>query len=428
MPVLAGIHTAVLELIWRLRRDTSASVAPMAALVLIPILSAAGAAVDYSRANNFRTAMQTALDAGLIAGAKDGTTSWAQVASSVFSANLKARGGTADTPSFTKDSDVVFKGTVTGSMPTSILGIIKISAIPVKATAMATASDADDSCILTLDQGQPASHVGLLFNGAPVINLSGCSIRTNTSLDCNGHDTQAMKSIAAGSATDCSKPKSNAPLVPDIYKDLASNITTKCGTSRPGVSWTPGMAPSGTGVVKVSDKEYHICGDLNLSGTGSFAPTADTLIVIENGSLNLANNADASISKTTVVMTGNNSYPSAINFPQGNGKAASLTLSPSVDPANPWHGVALFQDPKLTNTDNKWGPGADFNADGLVYLPNSNIVTDGNTSSSNSKCSKFVMNSFTTNGKVSLDFDQSVANCAAIGLKQWGGITVRLIK
>jgi putative Flp pilus-assembly TadE/G-like protein len=428
MPVLAGIHTAVLELIWRLRRDTSASVAPMAALVLIPILSAAGAAVDYSRANNFRTAMQTALDAGLIAGAKDGTTSWAQVASSVFSANLKARGGTADTPSFTKDSDVVFKGTVTGSMPTSILGIIKISAIPVKATAMATASDADDSCILTLDQGQPASHVGLLFNGAPVINLSGCSIRTNTSLDCNGHDTQAMKSIAAGSATDCSKPKSNAPLVPDIYKDLASNITTKCGTSRPGVSWTPGMAPSGTGVVKVSDKEYHICGDLNLSGTGSFAPTADTLIVIENGSLNLANNADASISKTTVVMTGNNSYPSAINFPQGNGKTASLTLSPSVDPANPWHGVALFQDPKLTNTDNKWGPGADFNADGLVYLPNSNIVTDGNTSSSNSKCSKFVMNSFTTNGKVSLDFDQSVANCAAIGLKQWGGITVRLIK
>jgi len=428
MPFLAGVHNAVLELIWRFRCDSSASIAPMAALVLIPILSAAGAAVDYSRANNFRTAMQTALDAGLIAGAKDGTASWTQVATNVFNTNLKARGGTADNPSFTKDSDVVFKGTVTGSMPTSVLGIIKISSIPVKATASATASDADDSCILTLDHGQPTSHVALLFNGAPVINLSGCSIRTNTSLDCNGHDTQAMKSIAAGSATDCSKPKSNAPLVPDIYKDLASNITTKCGTSRPGVSWTPGTTPSGAGVMKVSDTEYHICGDLNLSGTGSFAPTSDTLIVIENGSLNLADNTVAAMSKTTVVMTGSNSYPSAINFPQGNGKTASLTLSPSVDSANPWHGVALFQDPKLTNTDNKWGPGADFNADGLVYLPNSNIVTDGNTSSSNSKCSKFVMNSFTTNGSVNLDFDQSVLSCAQIGLKQWAGIIVRLIK
>lgn len=54
-------------------------------------------------------------------------------------------------------------------------------------------------------------------------------------------------------------------------------------------------------------------------------------------------------------------------------------------------------------------------------------MTDGNTSSSNAKCSKFVMNSFVTNGKVNLDFDQSVASCAAIGLKQWGGIVVHLV-
>ncbi len=78
------------------------------------------------------------------------------------------------------------------------------------------------------------------------------------------------------------------------------------------------------------------------------------------------------------------------------------------------------------NVDNKWGPGADFSADGLVYLPNSNVVTDGNTSSSNAKCSKFVMNSFVTNGSVNLNFNQTVASCAAIGLKQWGGIVVRL--
>jgi hypothetical protein len=54
------------------------------------------------------------------------------------------------------------------------------------------------------------------------------------------------------------------------------------------------------------------------------------------------------------------------------------------------------------------------------------MVTDGNTTSSNAKSSKFVMNSFVTNGKVELDFDQSVASCAAIGLKQWSGIVVQL--
>ena len=421
---LAGVF----ELISRFRRDAQASIAPIAALTLIPILTAAGAAVDYSRANNFRTKMQNALDVALIAGAKDGSVNWTQLASNIFSANMKLNMGTASTPSFTKDSDLVFKATVSGSVPTTVLGIVNIPSIAVGARATATASDADDSCILTLDHGQPASHVGLLFNGAPVINLSGCSIRTNTSLDCNGHDTQAMKSIAAGTATDCSKPKSNQPLVPDIWAALASNITQMCGTSRPGVAWTPGMPlNAGGGVIKVSNTEYRICGDLNLSGTGSFAPTSDTLIVIENGSLNLDNHAVVSISKTSVVLTGSNAYPSSVNFPTGNGKSAKLTLSPPLDLDNPWQGVALFQDPKLTNNvDNKWGPGADFSADGLVYLPNSNVVTDGNTSSSNAKCSKFVMNSFVTNGSVNLDFNQTVASCAAIGLKQWGGIVVRL--
>ena len=180
--------------------------------------------------------------------------------------------------------------------------------------------------------------------------------------------------------------------------------------------------------VKLVNGNYHICGDLTLAGSGDFKPGADTLIIIENGSLNVADKAVVSISKTTVILTGDNTVASSINFPNGNGKTASLTLSPPLGSTNPWQGVALFQDPKLTNTDNKWGPGADFNADGLVYLPNSNVVTDGNTSSSNAKCSKFVMNSFTTNGKVNLDFDQTVASCSAIGLKQWNGIIVRLIK
>ena len=62
--------------------------------------------------------------------------------------------------------------------------------------------------------------------------------------------------------------------------------------------------------------EYHICGDLTLSGTGSFSPGADTLIVIENGSLNLENNAVASISKTSVVMTGRQQLSKRCQLPE----------------------------------------------------------------------------------------------------------------
>lgn len=424
----------ILGLFIRFWNQKDGSIAPIAALALIPIITGVGAAVDYARANNFRADLQAALDAALLAGARDGTANWQNVASSFFNANLlsQARSGTAAMPTFSQSGGSTFTGSVSGTVPTSILGLVKVPNLVVSVSASAIASRADNSCVLTLDHGQPLTHVSLTLNGAPIVNLSGCSIRSNTSMDCNGHDGNVTFGIAAGTAVDCGQPISNALAVPDIYAGLADSISTQCGNYTPGVTWTLGAAPSGIGVISTINNgrtEYHICGDLTLGGSGTYVPSADTLIVIENGSLNIANLVTASIAKTAILLTGNNGYSSSINFPIGNGSSASLTLSPPLDATNPWQGVALFQDPKLTrNVDNKWGPGASFSADGLVYLGNSNVVTDGNTSSSNAQCSKFVTNSLVTNGKVDLNFDQSVASCTAIGLKQWGGIAVRLLR
>ena len=420
-------------------RDRDGSLAPVFALMLTPMLIAVGASVDYSRANAIKSTLQATLDAAVLAGAKAGVTSggsdWSQLAQNIFQSNLAVKTSMAATPTFTANNDGTYAGSVTGSVPTSLLGIINIHSLNVTANATAAASAPDDSCILTLDHGQPATHVSLTLNGAPIINLTGCSIRTNTSLNCNGHDGSVTKGIASGTATDCGSPYSHASTVPDIYKDLAKIITPKCGTSKVGVSWTPGVLPTSAGFISVSVgnyTEYHICGDLTLSGTGYLtgsAPGSDTVIVIENGSLNVANNASINTLKTAIVMTGDNTVGSSINFPNGNGHSATLSLSPPTDPANPWQGVALYQDPKLTNNvNNTWGPGASFNADGLVYLGNSNVVTDGDTASSNAKCTKFVMNQFTTNGHVDLNFTQSASTCAAIGLKQWGGSVVHLTR
>jgi hypothetical protein len=134
--------------------------------------------------------------------------------------------------------------------------------------------------------------------------------------------------------------------------------------------------------------------------------------------------------RTAIVMTGDNTRSSQIDFPTGNSKNATLTLEPPSGASNPWQGVSLYVDPKLTNhsnIDNRWGPGATFNADGLVYMGNSNVVTDGNTSSSNAQCTKFVMNQFTTNGAVELNFSQA-GNCGGLGLRQWAGQPVRLVQ
>ena len=55
----------------RFFRDRKGGVAPMLALGIIPLVGAVGAAVDYSRANAVRTAMQNALDATALMLSKD---------------------------------------------------------------------------------------------------------------------------------------------------------------------------------------------------------------------------------------------------------------------------------------------------------------------------------------------------------------------
>jgi hypothetical protein len=404
------------------------------ALAVAPLLAAMGVAVDYSRANATKEDAQAALDSALLAGAKDGSSTWTTSAAHVFNVNFGAKAISVPTPSFTKDENAVYSGSVTASVPTSILGVLGINSLDVSAHGKATAAEADNSCILTLDHGQSKSHVSLSLNGAPAVNLSGCSIRSNTSVNCNGHDGNLTKSYASGSAAGCSRPSSSAPIVPDTFTDLAKNISSACNGARVGVvTWNPGVLPIGGGIRTVTKSgytEYHICGDLLLSGSGYLtgsAPATDAVIVIENGSLIIDDKASISAARTAIVLTGDNTSPAKIEFPNGGAKKGTLSLSPPTNAGNPWQAVSLYLDPKLTkNVDNTWGPGATFSAGGLVYLGNSNVVTYGNTGSADSKCTKYVMNSFVTNGAVKLDFSQQ--NCSGMGLKQWDGIVVHLIK
>ena len=417
----------------RFRGQSEGSVAIWFALTLLPLAGAVGAAVDYSRANAIKSGLQATLDAAVLAGAKDATSNWDQVALNFFNGNLAAKGSTIATPTFTF-SNGSYSGSVTAAVPTSFLGVFKISSLNVSVrTASSKGSDPDTSCILTLDHGKPTSDVSMTFNGNPNVNLSGCSIQSNTSLDCNGHSGGATSSIASGTSSGCSNPKSNAPPLPDIYAPLASNITKKCGGVTTGATWVPGSPPSAPNMLTVNQNgytEYHVCGDLTLSGTGYLtgtAPTSDSVIIIENGGLNIANNASVSTLRVAIVLTGTSSTASQITFPNGNGHSATLSLSPVTGTGNPWRGVSLYQDPNQTTAvNNSWGPGATLNLDGIAYLPYANLTTKGNSASSNSQCSKIVLNTLTTNGSINLSFAHTSAGCATLGVKQYAGTGVRL--
>jgi Flp pilus assembly protein TadG len=57
--------------IGRFRRDQSGNIAVIFALSLMPVLSCIGCAIDYSRAVQFRSKLQTAIDAASVSAASE---------------------------------------------------------------------------------------------------------------------------------------------------------------------------------------------------------------------------------------------------------------------------------------------------------------------------------------------------------------------
>lgn len=411
----------------RLRRETDGSVLLPFGLALVVIAGLVGGSLDYARAVRVRGNLQGGLDSAVLAGAKDSTGSWSAAALRSFEGNVAPGMRTGNVPTFSKDGQGVVTGAITAAVPTTLMRVVGFSNLDVSARSVAIAKqELDNSCILTLDHNGSLGHESLLFNGGPSLDFGKCTIRSNTSIACNGHDGGSVQSLASGAANGCSNPTSAAPVVPDIYAPLASNISRLCGANTPGATWSPGVIPKGViTAAKGSYTEFHICGDLTLSGVGyltGIAPASDSVVVIENGSLNIASNAAVSTVRVAFVLAGNNSFGSSVSF---NG-ASLLALSPPTSTDNPWHGVSLYQDPSLTkNVDNNWGPGTSFNPDGVVYLPNSNITIRGAASSNIDNCTKVVANSLQTNGSVAIKFGQS-AGCAKLGMDQWSTTSVFL--
>jgi len=403
--------------------DARGSIAVQFAFAMVPLAGLIGGAVDFAFATRTDAKLQAGLDAAVLAGARDGTDDWSIAANTVFSENVDTAFRLGASPTFTRDEDGDVTGSIAVTVPTHLIKIVGISSIPVTAHSVASADRLyDNSCILTLGTGHSVSSDSITFNGAPNIQLDQCTLRSNTSMRCNGHGGGSVASIAAGAVSGCSNPQPNSTVVPDIYAHLANNITPTCGGARPGATWTPGVVPVGvTSTDRGTYTEHHVCGNLTLSGSGFLtgnAPAKDTVIVIENGSLVLDDSASISTQRVTFVLTGNNSYPSAIDFPNG-GHAATLNLSPSTSQGNPWRGVSVFQDPILTNVDNDWGSAVTLNPDGVVYLPNSNVTMSGHGASGVTGCTKFVSSTFRTNGGVNLAYKPSSPACASLAVNQW---------
>ncbi len=409
----------------RFLRNTCGGTSTVFALSAIPIGIASGAALDFSRTTRVTARLQAALDSAVLSGVQLAVPSRDAYAQGVYAAQARNLDGESGTPVFTSNTDGSYAGAVTVTLPTTMMKLIGRDNVVLNLRAKASKKFDDQSCILALSGNMLTSADTITLNGGPNLNLSGCALRSNASMECNGHSGNASASIAVGTAPGCANPQEHSPSVPDTHAPLASNINKRCSTTANSITWNVGTLPSSPNLITYvnanGQTEYHLCGTVTVKGSGTLfgSTTSDSIIVIENGSLTLAKDADATLLRTTLILTGSASNKShQIVFPQGNGHSAYLRISPAQDSANPWRGVAIYQDPAITeNVNLTWGPGANIFADGVLYFPNSSVTMSGNMGSKGSNCTKLIVHDFTSNGAVALS--QSITDCATLGMSQY---------
>ena len=150
---------AFTSLLNRFRSDTSGNIAVLFAIASLPIISAVGCAVDYSRATQLRSKLQAAIDAasvGSVAKSAPGFIAAGSMtsdgpipagvtdATNIFNANMNGVVGytlTSMTPAMTKAGNII-TSTVqfSATVPMMFLGVIGKTSVTVTGTSTATTS------------------------------------------------------------------------------------------------------------------------------------------------------------------------------------------------------------------------------------------------------------------------------------------------
>jgi hypothetical protein len=227
--------------------------------------------------------------------------------------------------------------------------------------------------------------------------LRGCSLFSNSDLKCNGvkSDTGVVYGYASGTSNCGTYQAGSQGQVTDDFSTLysTSGISNTCGAAsnyhyetdanfatQTSNHLTTSTSWSTSSVVK-------ICGDLQLPASGVVTPataTGGTVLVIYGGTLDLnGGTLRPTGDGLPIVFAGTSSGKS--QFPTGSG---TLDFGgPNLATGSHWHGIALYQDPAVANSDyQKNGSNLDMtyngntpelNLTGLIYMPNAQLTISG---------------------------------------------------
>ena len=429
----------------RLRRDERGTVSVIVGVLLVPLVGCLALGFEVSNWYSIARGMQNAADAATLAAAINGGANY-DVEAKAVAAQYGFVNGTnnvsvtaSNTAACPGGGNDCYSVTISGLTPLLLSQVVgfngdaDLNGSPQKRLSAATVAKAAtqprDICMLALAGSGVAQ--GIRTNGAPVANMNGCNVMSNTAAQCNGSNLGAGYGMAHGTSNGCGvKPVSNVPVVTDPYSDRASNIpplsSSGC-TSYPqetkhGNTYSVASSNQLSGTISLAGGNNFKCGDQMLTADVIInAPLGSpAVLIIENGQLDLNGHTltTSSGSAVTLVFSGTNSG-SYVHAPTDNTNGSGDRLDLAAPTSGPWSGVAIYQDPSLTSglDVSAAGNSPTWNITGLIYMPHATVTLKGavDKATYGKSCVVMVADNFQISGTAGI-LQTDIGQCAEAGL------------
>jgi Flp pilus assembly protein TadG len=412
-----------LSKIWPLRSEEGGAVALIMGIAATVIVAIVGLGIDVIGWYRTERAMQNAADAASIAAARNGTSSYQSEAKGVAGQYgfVDGTGGITVTALNNQTcpdgkTDCYLVTVANSAAPQFFSQVLGFPAPRLSSAATAGGGQTHNYCLLAL--ASSGTDPAILTNGAPKADLAGCSIMSNTGMDCHGHNLNADNGDAHKTNSGCGViENSNVPTVTDPYAYLASDIPANTCSSypqEPAKKKDPPLPASNQwSGSKTLPATTIVCGDLQLTGNTTLTTASPgSVLVIENGQLDTGSSTLQTLAGSALTIIFSGTSGSYTHAPTGGG-----TLDIQAPTTGTWKGVAIYQDPALTTgvDVSAAGNSPTWDITGLVYLPHATVTFSGavNKSSNGKSCFLLVVDNITINGTADI---LPKGECVAAGL------------
>jgi hypothetical protein len=383
MPTLATLS--------RFRGDERGVLAVAFSLALIPLVTFAGASLDYGRASQASAALQNHLDSVALTLVKRmGTTTEAQAAAAAKAA-LGSRVPQATIGDVTATYDQA-TGTLTlaakGDVETSFLGLISIKKLGVAVSSTAVALARDGACVIVL---HPTQKHSFKTQGSGSVNVPNCGIHNNSNhkdaYDQGGSSwmkAKWMRGVGGYRGSNYAPPpEAGHPVLVDPLKDVPEPKAPATCTHNNVKFTTPRTFPGGT----------VYCGTITFESDITFEAGVHYFVgaKVAMGSTNgmRGNEAMLYFDKTS-------------SFSSASSGVVELTAPQS----GTYQGIAVFGSRAASGQLFKFTGSKDYFVKGSIYLPTADLEMYGSSDLNvTSKSGYVIASTFYYQGNSSFFFD-----------------------